>query len=137
MVERAGEQPKEQPEKVEQTVAGAKLTEAEIKEVEEGKWHTVKEIATKLDYSNAWISGLCEKGRIHAIKPVGGQWRIPDSEYGRVMEKGIPPAVVREKHAQSTGPIVIPREVQDKIAEKKKGAKEEKELPFPWNLFEL
>ena len=109
-------------------------TAAEIAEIEEGKYYTVKQLAQKTGYTTTWISMLCKAGRIHAIKPTGGQWRIPASEFNRVIKEGIPP-LPREKPAAPITRIRVPVEKQKEIAPSPVKKEEERNsywpLPFP------
>ena len=60
-------------------------------QVPEGKGHvTVKWLADTLGYNSAYISLLCKQGRIKAVKPVGGLWRIPREEADRIVSQGLP-----------------------------------------------
>jgi len=65
-------------------------TNAEIAEVDSGTFLTAKEVASKLRLTRAWIIKCLQTGRIHGIKPTGGQWRIPASE-ARRLQNGISP----------------------------------------------
>lgn len=69
----------------------------QMKEILSGAFVSVKQIADRLNYSSAWINGLCQQGRIKGIKPFGGRWRIPKSEYERIIREGIPPLPKEEE----------------------------------------
>lgn len=64
---------------------------AQLEEVGAGNFLTVPQLALELHFNQAYISRLCKDGRIKAVKPVGGQWRIPSSETARLQKEGIPP----------------------------------------------
>ena len=72
------------------------VTKSQEEEVAQGRWITPKQMADALGYTRAWVSELCSQGRIKAIKPTGGQWRIPMSELERIKREGTPP--VRRRH---------------------------------------
>lgn len=90
------------------------LAPPQIKEVEEGHFYTIKQLAHDLSYSVAWITCLVQKGRIKAIKPLGGSWRIPASEVSRVKKEGIPP-LPRVIPAEVPGEIVVEGEHLEKV----------------------
>ena len=114
------------------------MDEAEISEItESGQWHTIKEIATKLGYSTAWICALCEQGRIKAVKPLGGRWRIPPEEYERLLKEGIPP-LPKEKPRPPIRRIKVPQAAEEKVSPPPvPPVKQEGQKKWPWSLFEL
>ena len=61
-------------------IAQGEVSEAQLEEIKQKQWYSVKDVAIVTCYSTAWISYLCKMGKVKAIKPVGGQWRIPESE---------------------------------------------------------
>lgn len=71
-------------------------TKEQVEEVREREGYlTVKEVATDLKFSTAYVSYLLagdpKKGippRIRGIKVFGGSWRIPKSEYDRLIKEG-------------------------------------------------
>lgn len=99
-------------------------TEAQIQEITEGNFVTVKELADALKYSPAWISEMLHKGRIHGIKPTGGSWRIPASEAERIKKEGIPP-LSRVKTAETPGEVVVPEEHIERVQAEPKERKEQ------------
>lgn len=102
---------KEQPIAVEKGEA----TEEQIKEVKAGKYYTIKELANELRYSTTWIYSLVTSGRIKAVKPTGGTWRIPPSEVERIKTEGMPP-MPREKPAVEASEIVIDDKHIERVA---------------------
>lgn len=98
-------------------------TKEQIEEIKGGKYYTIKELAAELRYSQTWIYNLVVSGRIKAVKPTGGTWRIPPSEVERVKTEGIPP-MPREKPAVEATEIVIAPEHVEKVSPPK--PKEEK-----------
>ena len=72
-------------------IAESEATPEQVQEIETGEWVTVKQMANKLSYSTAYVSALCKRGQIKGVKPLGGQWRIPRSEYDRVVKEGSTP----------------------------------------------
>lgn len=85
--------------------------------VDQGDYVTVKEVANALGYTPAWITSLCQTGRIAGVKPTGGQWRIPRSEMERLQREGIPPARRVTPQAPAKR-IQVDRETADRIAAK-------------------
>ena len=112
------------------------VSKEQLKAIQEGKWHTIKEIAVKFGFTTAWISYLCQKGRIKAVKPTGGGWRIPSDEFEKIMKEGIPP-LPRIPPAPVAREIKVPPEKLEKIMGKKEEKKEEGNVPFPWSIFKL
>lgn len=83
---------KEIPEKTELAIdPKSTATKAQAEEVLLGKWHSIKELANALGFGRAYMSLLVKEGRIKAVKILGGQWRIPHSEYERLTKEGIVP----------------------------------------------
>lgn len=60
-------------------------------EVEGTEWITAPQLAAKMQYSREWIRCLLQSGRIRGVKPFGTHWRIPKSEYERLVRVGVPP----------------------------------------------
>ena len=98
-------------------------------EIEAGDFYTIKEIAEKLRYSYAWITYLVQDERIKGIKPVGGRWRIPKSEYQRLITEGIPPLPREEKAPPKVIEIPVSEE---KVREGPKQVKKQSKSLFPW-----
>lgn len=98
------EEIKEEPAKAEQPAEAktelaiedkGKATKEQIEEVRLGKFYSVKQVATSLGFSTAYISYLLAGDqrngippRIHGVKVLGGSWRIPESEYERLTKEG-------------------------------------------------
>jgi len=95
------------------------VSDAQIDEINAGDYYTIKEVATKLRYTTAWITALVQSGRIKAIKPAGMRWRIPKSEYERLLREGIvtPVKVPKEEKPEVTE-IDVSEEVEKKVTEK-------------------
>lgn len=114
-------------------ISGEQLEEVQTK----GQYWTIKQLATELGYTTIWVHKLCQAGRIAAIKPFGGHWRIPDSEAQRVMKEGATP-MARIPKSDGAEAIEVPEEKLDLIVpkrkEKEKAGAEESEswftLPF-------
>ena len=106
-------------------VEKGEVSRAQMQEIEAGDFFTIRQIAQKLRYSVAYITDLVQKGRIRAIKPMGGQWRIPASEYNRLITEGIPP-LPREA---TKAPVTEIEVETDKVAPEPK--REEKK---PWKF---
>jgi len=128
----------EEAEGVEVEIEKGEATQEQIKEVLEGKFYTIKELAGKLGYTTAWITWKCQAGVIKAVKPIGGQWRIPASEVDRIMKQGTIP-LAKPKSKEPVTVLEVPPEKVDKVAPHPRTPVEEagKEanpywpLPFP------
>ncbi len=119
-------------------VEQGKIAPEQMKELEEGKYVTIKQIATELSYTTAWILELVHKGRIKGIKPLGGRWRIPRSEYERIIKEGIPPMLREPAEKPPVTEIEVSEaKVIDKVVEpEKKGERPSKGIfPFDFNMF--
>lgn len=113
-------------------VEAGKVSPSQMAEVEAGAYYTVGQLASKLNYSRAWISYHCKHGLIRAVKPLGQQWRIPKSEYERMTKEGVR-GLPREPKKK---PVVVLEVAEDKVAKvaeekPKEGEKEKKESWFP------
>lgn len=110
------------------------ITEAEAKEVAEGKFVTIKQLAHTLGYSAAWITVLVQGGKIHAVKPLGGQWRIPQAEVKRLTNQGL------KRHASEAAvdatKIKVTGEHHERVTTTPEDKKEEEpgEKQIPWPL---
>ena len=68
-----------------------KVNPQQMEEIEAGDFVTVGEIADRLRYSYQWVLWMLQEGRIKGIKPLGGRWRIPRSEFDKLLKQGLPP----------------------------------------------
>ena len=104
-----------------------------------GQYYTSRQVARKFGYSDVWVSTLIKNGRIKAIKPAGGQWRIPKSEVDRIEKEGLPPMPRQNKSPVNT--IQVSDEKRRKVLPEKKQKDEEGEperkgfFPFDFSLF--
>lgn len=116
-------------------IAKGEATPKQVAEIEAGQYRSVAQIAREFHFSHSWILELVRTGRIKAIKPLGGQWRVPNSEYERIKKEGIPPLprVEAEKPLVTEIPV-DEKVVKDKLKEPEK-KKEPPGLPFPFSLF--
>ena len=103
----------------------------QIAEIEKGQFHTVQEVAKRLNYSYIWILYLVQGGRIKAIKPLGGRWRIPASELDRLLKEGLP-MITREKPKMEATTIVLDEEQSRRINPPPK--EEPARKPAPWKF---
>ena len=94
------------PPKLSEKVENAKITPEQVDEVVEGKCMTVRELAEELKYSTDWVAQHIREGRIAAVKPLGGRWRIPMSEVKRIKEVGSPRLPKKPKPEES-GEITV------------------------------
>ena len=117
-------------EKGKEAVQKGLITPEQMEEIKAGDFFTIKQIAEKLRYSVAWITLLVQQGRIKGIKPVGGQWRIPKSEYIRITTEGVPP-LPRETQKAPVNVLQVPEEKAAKVAPERKESKEKGKSSFP------
>ena len=101
----------------------------QLEEIKDGEYVTVKYIATKLAYSTQWVLWMMKQGRIKGIKPLGGRWRIPRSEFDRILKEGSKP-MPREPAKPPVTEIEVEEEVASRIVEEPK-KKDGKKIPFP------
>ena len=118
--------PAPEPEQGEVQIEKGKVTDEQLKEVESSDFVTISQLANKLHFSKFWIWELVTKGRIKAIKPLGGQWRIPRSEYERLLKEGIPPMPRKPIEKPAVTEIVVDEE---KVVSRVKEPKEPEEKP--------
>lgn len=114
-------------------VEKGEVTPEQFKEIESGEFITPKEVAEKFRYTYAWVLWMIHGGRIKAVKPLGGRWRIPRSEYERILKEGVPPMPREETPKPKVTEITIPKEIEKKIMEP---PKKEERRPSP-SLFGL
>ena len=123
------EEAKEAPKLGKVQITEGELTPEQMEEIESGEYFTVAQIATKLRYTGAWILKLVQDGRIKGVKPLGGRWRVPRSEYEKLIKEGIPP-LPREP---SDKPSVTQIEVADeKVIDKVREPEAKKGPPGVW-----
>lgn len=142
------EKPAEKPPEEEKTELAVEdkgvATKDQIAEVKLGKFYSVKQVATSLGFSTAYISYLLAGDsvkdippRIHGVKVLGGSWRIPQSEYDRLIKEGPLPLKKPDEDKKVTTIKVEADEVVDKPDTKVKVTKsklekvEEKPSKFP------
>lgn len=118
--------PKEEVGKV--VIDKGEVSPAQMEEIETGDFLTVREVANKFRYSYQWVLWMLQEGRIKGIKPLGGRWRIPRSEFERILKGGIAP-MHREQEKPEVTKIPVDKRVEDKIKEPEK--KEERPSMFP------
>ena len=106
-------------------VAKGEATPAQIKEITAGYFFTIKQLAQELGYGTAWIIALVKRGRIKAMKPTGGQWRIAQSEVERLRTEGIPPLPRKPPELKPDSEIVVTGKHEERVRakEKKEGAR--------------
>ena len=104
------------------------ITPAQMQEIEAGEFLTVSEVADKFRYSYQWVLWMLQEGRIKGIKPLGGRWRIPRSEFDRILKGGIAP-MPREPEKKPVTEIAIE---DKKIIDKVKEPEKPKQKPPDW-----
>lgn len=120
------EKPPEQPGEV--MVEKGKVRPEQMKEIEQGEFLTIPQLAAKLAYGKSWITYLIQRGRIKGIKVLGGQWRIPRSEYERLIKEGLPP-LPRMAIKPPITELEVTEKAQERIIEPER--KEEEAKPKP------
>lgn len=115
------------------------VSQEQLKEIfQENRYITTKQLAYKLHISRQWISDLCKTGRIKAVKPVGGHWRIPESEANKMLTQGLP-AAPRPTPPRPTIKMKITREHAKKIMPERRTEEEPEEetkKEKPWDFLD-
>jgi len=83
-------------------------------EIMGGNYSTVSQVAAKFNYSRAHIADYCQSGRIPAVKPMGSQWRIPNSVVEQMQREGLP--TLPRKQPDGVRKIKVPAELQESVA---------------------
>lgn len=96
----------------------------QFEEIQRGEFLTVSEVAGRLRYSYAWVIWMLQNERIKGVKPLGGRWRIPTSEFEKILKEGIPPVPRKKAEKPPVTEIVVDEKVVRKVKEPEK--KEEK-----------
>src|SRR4030042_3555448 len=81
--------PTEEPETPKKRGPKPLILTPQQREMLEGKYSTVKEVAAEFKFSMPYILRLCREGRLKAAKQTGFSWRIPESEVERFRQSGI------------------------------------------------
>ena len=119
----AQEQPEPKVGKV--MIEKGEVSPEQQQEIETGEYFSLQQLATRLCYGRAWIRQLVQEGRIKAIKPLGGRWRIPKSEYERIIKEGIPPLPREPTEKPPVTEIVVEdKKLMDKVREPEKKKEE-------------
>ncbi len=104
----------------------------QLREIEEGRYYTAKELSSKINYSIQWIAWMCRNGRIQAVKPFGAQWRIPRSEGDRIISQGLPaiprPQPPKPQDDDDVVRIRVSKEKAEKVRPKQPESEKEKGL---------
>lgn len=109
------------------------VSPAQMQEIESGDFVTVSWVASKLNYSYTWVLWQLQLGRIRGIKPFGAKWRIPRSEYDRIVKEGLPPMPREEAAKPAVHEIIVD---EAKVIQKVNPPPPEvKKKPPPINLF--
>ena len=115
-------------------ISKGEITPAQMQEIEAGEFLTVSEVADKFRYSYQWVLWMLQEGRIKGIKPLGGRWRIPRSEFDRILKGGIAPMPREPEKKPVTEITVEEQKVINKIKEpEKKGKPPESWFPFDFS----
>lgn len=114
-------------------IAKGEATPAQIEEIKAGHCYTIKQVAQELGYGPAWIISLVKRGRIKAVKPTGGQWRIAQSEVDRLRTEGIPP-LPRKQPEVKASEIIVERKHEERVKPKEKPEEKKSGYSFPLNI---
>ena len=104
----------------------------QIAEIEKGQYHTVQEVAKRLNYSYIWILYCVQEGRIKAIKPLGGRWRIPASELDRLLKEGLPMRREKEQPKAEVTTFVLDEKQSKRVSPPPR--EEPARKPAPWKF---
>jgi len=74
----------------------------------EWRMYKVREVAALFGCTSRWVTKMINQGRINAVNPFGGNWRIPPSEWQRLQRVGLP-------LGYEVDIIEVPQEIADKI----------------------
>lgn len=124
----------EEPKLGKVSVEAGEVTPEQMEELEAGEYFTIAQVAHRLRYTSAWINELVRQGRIHAIKPVGGRWRVPHSEFERLIKEGIPP-MTREHPQPPVRGIEVDEETHKRLVRESEEKKERKPPGFSLDFF--
>ena len=83
------------------------VTPEQASEVARGEFVTAGELAREINYGKRWIVHLAKTGRIAAVKPTGGQWRIPVSEVKRIKEVGTPSRSKKTEEPEEPSEVLV------------------------------
>ena len=106
----------------------AEITPEQANEVARGNFVTVSELAREINYSKRWVQHLIETGRITAVKPTGGHWRIPVSEVERITKTGIPPQFKKVEKPEEPNKVTVSGDHARRISAGQQRAEEEEEI---------
>lgn len=109
-------------------VVKGEVTGEQTKEIEAGDFLSIKNVATRLNFTSAWITMLCQRGDIKAVK-IGRAWRIPKSEWVRLSTIGAP-MLPRQPKKPPVTTLEMSEKQETRIRGKEKEAKK-KESWFP------
>ena len=115
-------------------VGKGEVTPEQMEEIEGNEFVTPKEIANKFRYSYQWVLWMLQEKRIKGIKPLGSGWRIPRSEYERILKEGVPPLPKEKEKPAVTEIPVDDKKIMDRVVEPKVEKTEPKSI-FPFGLF--
>ena len=63
----------------------ALILKVAVEDIDQTRTYTVKEVAALLNISSAYMRDLIHTGRIEAVKPTGGHFRITGIEVKRLL----------------------------------------------------
>ena len=78
------------------------------------RMYKVREVAALFGCTSRWVTKLINQGCIHAVKPVGGNWRILPRELERLQRVGLPLPTPKAL-GDDTDVIQVPQEIADRI----------------------
>ena len=95
------------PEKTDASAKGAGTAPEQTGEITKGEFRTLREVAKEIGYTKRWLEYLAKTGRITAVKPTGGHWRIPASEVERIKKTGIPPRSRKTEEPEEPSEVTV------------------------------
>ena len=78
------------------------------------RMYKVREVAALFGCTSRWVTKLINQGRIDAVKPVGGNWRILPRELERLQRVGLLLPTPKAR-GDDTDVIQVPQEIADRI----------------------
>ena len=106
-------------------VEKGKADNQQMEELTKGEYVSAKQVAQHFGYTRAYVTALLALEKIRGVKPIGGQWRIPISEYERMKREGMPPLPREPKKPPVTEIMVDPERTGIETPERKAEASPE------------
>ena len=108
-----------------------KVSTQQIAEIEMGKFYTIPQLAQIFHFSRGWITKLVQEGRIKGVKILGSQWRIPQSEYEKIIKEGIKALPREPRETPPVTTVKVDEKLSKRIMPPRKEAEEKSKPLFP------